>query len=602
MNDRQRKIIDEYKTRMELSERQFMPYKQKISYARKAYRQIAPDDILNTIISTTDNGNSGYQPENRLPKNNNSSRMIYPLYSAICNKMIETLHGLPPRYEWAANTNNGIATAWALELELMKCYTKSNIGAKIPLLIWHLVVDGIFAQQTVYKQMSEKLFIPGADEPEIIYNGGTIDFEIYDPLTCFFDWDADITDIRKTSKFFIVTIANDLTRDGLIDRFGKEKVEKAEKEGLGTLKAGKTGDVLKGEMERQNGYVEPIESYVYREYYTNDGMCYKIINDWYIIEEGHSPSGCADQIPVNIGVAYFDPDTKLGTTLWDRVKWGVAMMSQAVNQVADRNAFNNKAPFFTSADIDITDDFTQDASMGRRIYKINPTMPNQTNVNEMITQLMLPEVLPGAEFMFNAGQQSLFYVTGTNSMAFGIQDKQIRTSDVANMIGQSLVRSDSDIAKKIECSFFNPVTWDFLRIFYVHYKDFPTFAQNNIPPDFLKNYKDIRVVNGSYLTADKAERLGKLQQVLRLAIANPNGMRLINLYHDLIQAIGFINPSIYLKSEGEITLETLLYGLVEAASSGAIDEETMQQAQAAIDFLMKATQTVAIQGGTNAAS
>lgn len=605
MSDEDKKILSEYTERRWRSDQRFRNYKDMIVNSRLAFRQIAPLDILNSVQSVAESGNGG---ENRTWQDangdihteengdNNNSVMLFPMYSAICNKMIETLHGLPPRYEWAANTNKGISTAYALELELMKCYTKSNIGAKIPMLLWHLVVDGIFAQQTVYRTMSDKIRRNGKEES--IYNGGTIDFIVYDPLTCYFDWDADITDIRKTSKFFIATIADSITYDGLVEEFGKEEVDKMKDAGVMCYKSGDIGDVRKNQMERDNGFTEPLESCVWREYYTNDGMVYSIINDSYIIKKGYVESGVADQIPINIGVAYYDPDSKLGTTLWERVKWSVALMSQALNQVADRNAFNNHAPFFTNAaDIDI--DFSMDASMGRRIIKVNPMFPNQDDVNKMIGQFLLPEVLPGAEFMFVQGLQAIFYVTGTNSLAFGIQDKQIRTAGAAEMIGASLVRSDSDIAKKLEVSFFNPVTWDFLRIFYTHYNDFPTFKENNIPEEFLKNYKDIRVVNGSYLTADKAERLGKLQQVLQLAMANPQGMRLANLYHDLIQAIGFINPSLYLKSENEIALEQLFVDLGAKAAAGLITEEEMAQAQAAIKFLMDTSQKAAIEGGDN---
>lgn len=605
--DEDKEILDRYIGIKWRSNQQFREYKKKIVNARKAYRQIAPDDILNSIQAVAESGNGGERQttdfyddrgqRKEIDGDNNNSVMIFPMYSAICNKMIETLHALPPRYEWAANDNAGIATAWALELELMKCYTKSNIGAKIPMLLWHLIVDGIFAQQTVFRQMSEKIKVKGQEKPESVYDGGTIDFIIYDPLTCYFDWDADITDFRRTSKFFIATISDSVTYDGLVDVFGKDAVERMKSAGVASYKSGDYGDVYKNQMERDNGFTEPIESLVWREYYTKDGRCYSIINDCYIIKKSDVESGVADQIPINIGVAYYDPDSKLGSSLWERVRWGVALMSQAINQVADNNSFNCKAPFFTSGEVQ--EDLSRDASEGRRLIHITSRYPGQTDVTKMVTQFLLPEITPGAEFMFAQGMNGIFYVTGTNSMAFGIQDKQIRTAQAAEMIGASLVRSDSDIAKKIECSFFNPVTWDFLRIFYANYDAFPTFKENNIPKDFLKNYKSVRVVNGSYLTADKAERLGKLQQVLQLAQLNPQGMRLSNLYHDLIQAIGFINPSMYLKSEGEIALEQLFVDLGAKAAAGFISDEEMKQAQAAIMFLMQTTQKAAMEGGDN---
>lgn len=572
---RKQEIMTEYISRKFFSEQRFQRYKDKINCARDAYKQIAPADILNSIIATPESGNGGEKRKDQFSGENNSSTMIHPMFAAICNKMIESLHALPPRYEWAANTNDGISTAWALELELMKCYTKSNIGAKIPLLIWHLVVDGIFAQQTIYKKMEEKIRVNGKEE--VIYNGGTIDFIVYDPIDCYFDWDADITDMRKTSKYFIATINPSITLDGLKARFGKEAVEKAQANGLSSMKSGDRGDQLKRQQQVQDGLQPPEDSYIYREYYTNDGMCYHIINDNYIIEAGYVESGVADQIPINIGVCYINPDNPLGMTLWEKVKWCIAQMSQAINQVADRNAFNNNAPFFMLGSID--KNYSRDKSTGRKIIKLIPFGNNQDDVRKMISQFLLPEVLPGAQWMFQEGLQGLFYVTGTNSMSFGIQDKQIRTEDVANMIGASLVRSDSDIAKKIECSFFNPVTWDFLRIFYVNYDSFG-FDKNQIPREFLKNYKDIRVVNGSYLTADRVERLGKLTQVLQLAAGMPEIMRMQALFHDLIQAIGFINPALYLKSGNEVMIEEIMNDIALKAAQGILSDEELKAAAA----------------------
>jgi hypothetical protein len=560
-------LIQTYQDRKKRSEDQYRIFKERIKNARDAYKQKIPQDIAkaasNQYLMT---GNQGINDDG------NCSMMLIPMFTAIAKKGVENLTAMPPRYEWDANNRESVKTTRALEKELVQFFTKMNIGKHTPLLMHHFLVSGMFAQQTIFRKMVEKVTVykEGRETEEIIYNGGAIDFVLYDPLTCYFDWDADLSDMTKTSKFCIVTISSNMSLDEIKRRYGKVM----EQQGISPMTSNAQTDVLKTQLQSAAGLTPDVDTYIVREYYTNDGKFYTIINDSFVARWGYASNGVRDQIPINIGVAFIDPDNNCGYPLWEFMKWPIAAMSNAFNQVADNNAFNNTSPIFMLGS-DLAP-LVIDTADGRKIFQLNPTNPQMIDIRGMIQQLTIPEVTQGAVWMYQQAKESLFYVTGTNDMAFGIQDKQIRNQDVANMIGDSLVRSDSDIAKKIEVSFYNPVTWDILRIFYSHYDDF-SFQKEVVPRDFLKNYRSVRVINGSYLAADKSIRLGKLMQALELSKLVPERANLEELFYDLYEAIGFADPYRYLKTQEEFVAEQFVMAVTELMQAGQIDQEQGQQ-------------------------
>lgn len=567
-----RELLNEYNDRKKKSEDQYKDFKEKINNAREAFNQKIPKDIAEAASSQyLISGNTD---------DDNCSKMLLPYYTAIAKKAIENLCALPPRYEWDSNDEKSIITSRALERELSKFYTKMNIGRHTKMIMHHFIVTGMFAQQTVYRKMAEtvRMFKDGKLVTDPIYNGGAIDFIVYDPLTCYFDWDADITDMRRTSKFCIVTVSTSMSEAEVIRRYGVT----FKGAGVSGSGMGSQTDVLKTNLQTSAGVVAPLNAYTVREYYTNDGRYYTIINDSYVAEELYASNGVADQIPINIGVAFIDPDNNCGTTLWEYVKWPVAAMSNAFNQVADNNAFNNNSPIFIADNADITP-LIMDTADGRKLFSIRLSK-GVSRMDDMLSQLKLPDITAGSDWMFNIAKESLFYVTGTNAMAFGIQDKQIRNQDVAQMVSDSLVRPDSDVAKNIEESFLNPITWDFLRIFYTRYDDFG-FNKETVPRDFLKDYRSIRVVNGSYLTSDKLVRLAKVQQALEIAKIDPTRAKLEVLFYDLYDAAGIVAPYRYLKTEEEFIAEQYANAVNELLAMGAIDEAKAQTMLQAIDLI-----------------
>lgn len=584
MND----IITQYQNDLKSAQDSFIGFKQKMSYARKAFLNEIPDDIRSAASNEVYmNGYTDDEPirDSRADAFNGTgnqalpqtcSKMLLPMYKAIAKKMIDNMTAIPPRYEWDANRKDYVKTSRSLEKEFAKFYTKMNLAGKMPRIIKHFVRDGVFVQQTVFREMSENVmkYADGRPKPENLYNKGAIDYLIYDPMTTYFDWDADPLDYRGTARFVIVTISSSMTLQAF-----KKKYPKFTKPIGGTT--GKTEDILKdSSSDIILGKTKPHDTVTLREYYLDTGKFYVIVNDADVVDEGWASNGDLSRIPINVGFCYDDY-----ITLWEELKWPVAAMSNAFNQVADNNAFNNTAPIYVLGDV-VVDPLAYDPADGRKMYRIDPLSKQIVRAADALHQFTIPEITQGAVFMYDKAKESLFYVTGTTDMTFGMQDKQIRVQSVADMIGEALIRSDSDIAKRIENSFYNPVTWDILRIFYTRYDSFD-FKDQNIPADFLKDYRNIRVVNGSYLPADRMVRLAKLNEALKLAVQIPDRMNLENLFFDLFESIGFVDPYRYMKTDEEYWAQELAGSVMQLLQAGAIDEGAAQQMIEAIKLIEK---------------
>ena len=577
-------VIRQYKDDFNAAHDAFIEFKKKMGYARKAFLNEIPDDIRGAASNEIYlNGYVTDEPirYSRADTNKNKqalpqtcSKMLLPMYKAIAKKMIDNMTAIPPRYEWDANRKDYVKTSRALEKEFAKFYTKMNLAGKMPRIIKNFVRDGVFVQQTVFKELSENVmkWTDGRPAPENLYNKGAIDYLLYDPMTCYFDWDADPMDYRGTARFIIVTIASSMTEKGFRRKYPKF---------TGTIGSGhqEQEDLIKDETgDRIVGKTKPNNTVTLREYYLDNGKFYVIANDAHIVDEGWASNGDLSRIPINVGFCYDEY-----ITLWEELKWPVAAMSNAFNQVADNNSFNNTAPIYVLGDV-VVDPLAYDPADGRKMFRIDPMSKQIVRAADALHQFTIPEITQGAIFMYDKGKESLFYVTGTTDMTFGMQDKQIRVQSVADMIGEALVRSDSDVAKRIENSFYNPVTWDILRIFYTRYDSFD-FKDQNIPADFLKDYRNIRVVNGSYLPADRMVRLAKLNEALKLATQIPDKMHLENLFFDLFEAIGFVDPYRYLMTDEEYWAKELAGTVMMLMQSGAIQKEQADQMLQAIALI-----------------
>ena len=364
MNDEEKKLIlRQYKDDLQTSQKAFDGFKKKMKYARQAYLNQIPEDIKNAASNEIYLTGKDYVPavrDSRAEKSKQQSitrtcsKWLHPMHIAIQKKMIENMTAIPPRYEWDANSRNYVKTSRALEREFAKFYTRMNLAGKTPKLIKHFVVDGVFVQQTIFKKMADKVnrYKDGRAKEEEIYNKGAIDYILYDPMTTYFDWDADPLNYRETAYFIIVTINSSMTYTAF-----KRKYPKYADQVSGNGQ--QMEDIYKEDSgSKIHGLLTPSSTVVLREYYTRDGNFYVIANDSVIVDSGKSSNGDMSKIPINVGF-YHDNYT----TLWEDLKWPIAAMSNAFNQVADNNSFNNTAPIWILGDI-VVDPLAHDPADG----------------------------------------------------------------------------------------------------------------------------------------------------------------------------------------------------------------------------------------------
>jgi hypothetical protein len=80
-------------------------------------------------------------------------------------------------------------------------------------------------------------------------------------------------------------------------------------------------------------------------------------------------------------------------------------------------------------------------------------------------------------------------------------------------------------------------------------------------------------------------RLAKLNEALKLATQIPDKMHLENLFFDLFEAIGFVDPYRYLMTDEEYWAKELAGTVMMLMQSGAIQKEQADQMLQAIALI-----------------
>ena len=344
--------------------------------------------------------------------------------------------------------------------------------------------------------------------------GRTIPIIAYDPLTTILDWNAKVGKVAETSEFIIVTLGT-----FYLDYVRKHWADKAEE--VQALIASENIDNYKSTLEQEAGTSKSTysDSVMLREYYTADGYRHVIANDRVLLETSVVSNGIMDRIPFDVAPIWDDPDSVYGMTLWNLLEPTIQVINTALNQILDSNALNAKMPFFTFKGTLKSAGLTLDSFAANEIVELDPKVLATFNVSggsskfaiqDMITKMQFPDITQAGVFLFETALKAIWFVTGLNPESLGgIQEKQIRNEMVAGMIQQSALRSSSKIVKNLELGFMNPTCWHLVDIFEMYYDDFPEFKEAGIPREFLKSLKEIRVVNGSYLPADKNTQMEK---------------------------------------------------------------------------------------------
>jgi len=523
----------------------------EIKEARQALKQRMPES---SVVKLASNGRYSGNDKNGA-KTAKKSKYMFPIYTAVVEKVLQDLAARNPRFDWEANTPEGVDIKDAFDNEFIKSFTYDNNAKEIATARYHGLISGsMITQVTTKKEHRRRMKSDGVIDS--IPVGRTVPIKTYDPLTVMLDWNAIPGKVPETSDFIIVTN-------------GQRSVEFVKKQWGQDVAAQLTSEVVdnyKAQLEQEAGTSRNLnsDSVMLREYYTADGYRHVIANDAILLESSVVSNGTVDRIPFEIATIWDDPDSVYGMTLWNMLEPSIQVLNTALNQILDSNALNAKMPFFAFKGTLKTSGLTLNDYKANEIIEIDPksvVAHNMGNgsaklaISDMITKLQFPDITQAGVFLFEKGLQAIWYITGLNPETLGgIQEKQIRNEMVASMIQGSALRNSSKIVKAMELGFMNPTCWHLVDIFEMYYDDFPEFAKRGIPREMLKDMKDIRVVNGSYLPSDESSQLQKAQILLQRASVNQSYNH-VKVEENFLKAVGFGSPQIWFAPPEELLQE-----------------------------------------------
>lgn len=499
-------LLDEYKDRLKKGQEVHSKKFQEMRDARQMRNQIIPESMIDHSKSKT--GNSQYSAI--------KSAYLHPISFAVVEKILQDLTANPFRFEWEANTKEGIKLKEAFDSILLKSYTKENVAKEVSIGMKYAVELGTMITQTYTRLETKKRILSDGTIKETP-QGRAIGIEAYDPLLTILDWNAKAGKVTETSDFIIITIGHK-SMDWIRENYPSKAKE------IQPRTASDVMDSYKLQLENEAGMNRENDSVIVREYYKTDGFRYLIANDSVLLEKSPVSNGVVGQIPIDIAITWLDDDSPYGKGLYNLLDPTVQVLSTVFNQIADSNAQNINSPFFALSGVLKPAGMTLNNFKANQIVELDPNMHGagtKMSVKDLITKFEFKDITSSAQFLFQTALSNIWYLTGLNETTLGgLQDKQIRNEAVASMISESSLRNSSKIVSNLEMGFMNPTTWHFVDIFEMYFEDFEDFKKNNIPKDFVENVKNIRVVNGSYLPSDQMTQMQKAQTLLQIGMNN----------------------------------------------------------------------------------
>lgn len=547
------KILKEYQERLQRCQKVFGNKFQAIEDSRKIIGQTMPHKEV--VIKSVNKAKTRDEEALAL-----ESRYVFPIIRAVANKLTSDLSRRNFRFELEGQSPEGSEVKSVFMRELLKIYTYENVKKSYLRGIEYLVKSGTLVSQTVTYNKAKRRILPNGDiESKPI--GRTIEQRVYDPLGVLLDPSATPGDVASTSEFIIVTLGY----------YSKERIKTEFNVDVDEYFAPKENiDFRKQNLEHLSGkdQITPKEIAV-REYYLRNGIYYTVIGDQILLKEKYNTNGIADRIPFNICVMESDTDSPYGLTLYELLGKSGQLINSAINQVADNNARNNNAPYFTFEGLFPRHGLTIGSYKRNEVVSLDPskimslTGNTELDIRKMLVKFEFPEITNGAEFLFNTGLQAIWFLTGLNPTTLsGQQEKQIRVSDVASMVNTASLRTDSAIVVNLETYLINPMSWDIVGIFDMYYKDFPGIEKAGVPQSFLASMKTVRVVNGSFLPADAMDYSAKTRHILELAMST-NSIDPIVALKDYLESLGIGDIERIFRSGLEILNENQLMTLLQ---------------------------------------
>lgn len=585
--DKYKELMEEYNYRWTEGQNKFSGKYLEIKESRTIMKNILPESWYDDAVFTTDVGND---PTGELL--NSRSQVIHPVASAIGEKLRTDLKANDATFEIEGNNNKGADTAVAMERVMRNTYTLVNNRKKYMHALDHLVFSGTCIAQPISSELKETVIMPDDKEQEVKL-GRSLSFVVYDPLTSIIDWNADPFNVNETATWGIVTIGR-FCKDSIKARWGVDVTSETVYDDRGNT-TGSTFmvDQYKAQLQYDVGLDIDTGLYV-REYYKSDGTRYVILQDTIVLEESKVVGAVKGQLPLLVTPFISDPDSVYGTCLSRFIESPLQIVTTIMNQVGDLQALKANMPFITwQGMIDGGAlGLALDSMVPGSVLELNVPSDARFNntgvhmdmdISKAISRPPIEEITQGANWLFEKAMESIWYLTGLNPTSLGgFQDKQIRVSNVTDIINQSSLRNSSALVMNLEAHFFNPMTKAFVRLMSIYYDDFPELEEAGVPQESLVDMRSIRIVNGSYLPADKLQDQQKASNMYQLAMQNPMAMDVQKVTDDLIESMGLI-PERYMRDPLEVMLQEQavdLQQLIQQMGPEAFLQSVQQNAMA----------------------
>lgn len=580
-------LLQEFRENLNKGQEVFREKHLEIRRSRFAEKQIIPDESLHK--STNTQQQSGNDPNNDGTWGNSAYEV--PLGRAIGEKIVQELTTNIFDHEYGGNSKEGRKVRRAIKRSLRKIYSSVNLRRKFNNGLLNAVFSGTFIAQTITKNEIREIITSNKDENgeyiiDQINLGRIIDLMIYDPLTVIPDFNAYPHDINGTMQWCIVTVG-EFTKEYIEAQYGVELLD------LGEGRGNQQFDNYKREVERNAGLRRDTQAdatIVVREYYKKDGIRYTFAGDSQLLDVSVNSNGIKGRVPIMFAPIWLDNNNIFGQTLESLLRPSIDVLSGTMNQIIDLQTMNVNMPWFADAAAipSMFNGMTLNEFSPRQVIPVENVGFNgvQYDVNKAFGRPQLQELTQGSMFVYQECIKMIWYLTGFNEVTLGgIQGKQIRNADVANMINEASLKNSSKIVVQIETELMNPMAWDILQIFNLHYDDFPDLKENGVSRDVLRDFKNVRVINGSSLPTDQINRVAKIERMLQIGQFAPQSVDWRAILEDWFDAVGVADESIYLLDPLQVVTEQ---------QAGALLQLVQEQG---IEAAMQYIQGIAQQGG-----